>query len=75
MPFNLLDVIQMVIALRDVCLGIIELAYPDAKPTMNDDYRLALKKVGVKSRSNTKEMDRQTRQWEYMFKVRFFLFL
>lgn len=69
MPFNLLEVIQMVIALRDVCLGIIELAYPDAKPTINDDYRLALKKVGIKSRNNTKEVDRQTRQWGYLFKV------
>lgn len=70
MPFNLLEVIQMVIALKDVCLGIIELAHPDAKPTVNDDYRLALKTVGVKSKNNnTKEVCRQTRQWGYLFKV------
>jgi len=70
MPFKLLDVMQMVIALRDVCLGIIELAHPDAKPTINDDYRLALRLVGVKTHNNnSKEINKQTRQWGYLFKV------
>lgn len=72
MPFDLAEVMQMVIALRDVCLGIIELAYPDAKPTVNDDYRQALKTVGVKAKqTNSRDIDRQTRQWEYLFKVHF----
>lgn len=72
MPFNLLEIIQMVIALRDVCLGIIELAHPDAKPTINEDYRQALSRVGVKTRNNNvKELNQQTLQWGYLFKVRF----
>lgn len=71
MPFNLQDVTQMVIALRDVCLGIIELAHPDAKPTINDDYRHALSRVDGKTRNNNiKELNRQTLQWGYLFKVR-----
>ncbi|XP_045160514.2 ubiquitin-protein ligase E3C-like [Mercenaria mercenaria] len=70
MPFNLLEVIQMVIALRDVCLGIIELAHPDAKPTINEDYRQALRRVGVKTRNNNdKELNKQTLQWGHLFKV------
>jgi ubiquitin-protein ligase E3 C len=72
MPFNLLEIIQMVIALRDVCLGIIELAHPDAKPTVNEDYRQALSRVGVKTRNNNvKELNQQTLQWGYLFKVRY----
>ena len=56
--------------LRDVCLGIIELAHPDAKPTVNEDYRIALKRTGVKTRTNnTKESSRQTMQWGHLFKV------
>jgi len=70
MPFSLLEVVQMVIALRDVCLGIIELAHPDAKPTVNEDYRVALARVGVPTRRhNPREISKQTREWGYLFKV------
>ena len=70
MPFMVSDLVPMVIVLRDICLGIIELAYPDARPTLNDDYRHALTKTGVKARNNNvKEVSRQTVQWAYLFKV------
>ena len=70
MPFTLSELVPMMTQLRDVCLGIIELAHPDAKPTVNEDYRIALKRTGVKTRTNnTKESTRQTMQWGHLFKV------
>lgn len=70
MPFTLPELVPMMIQLRDVCLGIIELAHPDAKPTVNEDYRIALKRTGVKTRNNnTKENTKQTMQWGHLFKV------
>ena len=70
MPFTLSELVPMMTQLRDVCLGIIELAHPDAKPTVNEDYRIALKRTGVKTRiNNTKETNRQTMQWGHLFKV------
>lgn len=57
-------------ALRDICLGIIELAHPDAKPTVNEDYREALKRTGVKDRSDRLQEElKKSRQWAYLFKV------
>lgn len=70
MPFTLSEIISMVISLRDVCLGIIEVAHPDAKPMINEDYRQALTRVGSKTKvSDVKNLSRQTQQWGYLFKV------
>jgi ubiquitin-protein ligase E3 C len=64
----------MSLALRNACLGIIELAHPDAKFSVNEDYRQALHKTGVKRKQVTEEEDeRETRLWAHLFKVRFLL--
>ncbi|KAH3832083.1 hypothetical protein DPMN_105360 [Dreissena polymorpha] len=57
MPFEFKDV-EMSVALRDVCLGILELAYPDARPTVNDDYRRVLVNKG--QRKDSKELSKET---------------
>ncbi|KAL5017056.1 hypothetical protein ScPMuIL_006645 [Solemya velum] len=70
MPFSLSELAPMAHALRDTCLGIIELAHPDAKPTVNEDYREALKRTGVKYRSDRLQEElKKSRQWAYLFKV------
>ncbi|KAK3607654.1 hypothetical protein CHS0354_010642 [Potamilus streckersoni] len=70
MPFTLMELVPMTLVLRDVCLGIIELAHPDAKPTINEDYRIALKKTGVKERARDNQKDALSKaQWGYLFKV------
>ena len=70
MPFSLDELVNMMITLRDVCLGIVELAHPDAKPTVNEDYRIALNRTGGKTRNNNvKDTTKETAQWSYLFKV------
>ena len=70
MPFTVSELVPMMIQLRDVCLGIIELAHPDARPTVNEDYKIALKRTGVRtSNNNTKENHKKTMQWGHLFKV------
>ncbi|KAH3832095.1 hypothetical protein DPMN_105372 [Dreissena polymorpha] len=56
MPFELKEVENMSVALKDVCLGILELAHPDARPTVNDDYRRVL-------------ANKRQRKWGSLFKV------
>ena len=34
MPFRLVDLAEMALTLRDICLGIIDLAHPDTKPVI-----------------------------------------
>ena len=41
MPFSLSELVAMSLALRDACLGIIELAHPDTRPALKEDYRAA----------------------------------
>ncbi|KAH3832175.1 hypothetical protein DPMN_105453 [Dreissena polymorpha] len=60
MPFELKEV-EMSVEWRDVCLGILELAYPDARPTVNDDYRRVLMNKG--QRKDSKELSKETKEW------------
>lgn len=71
MPFTLREIVPMSLALRNACLGIIELAHPDARFSINEDYRQALHKTGIKRRQ-TSEVDheKETRLWAFLFKVK-----
>lgn len=61
----------MSLALRNACLGIIELAHPDARFSINEDYRQALNKTGIKRRQTSElEYKKETRLWAFLFKVR-----
>lgn len=68
MPFSLDELVPMTLMLRDSCLGIIELAHPDAKPMITDDYKEALRITGVKD-IDQQARDQETRRWAYLFKV------
>ncbi|KAK7488482.1 hypothetical protein BaRGS_00020267 [Batillaria attramentaria] len=70
MPFTLREMVPMSLALRNACLGIIELAHPDAKFSVNEDYRQALHKTGVLNRQQASEdEEKETRLWAFLFKV------
>ena len=70
MPFTLREMVPMSLALRNACLGIIELAHPDAKFSINEDYRQALHKTGIKRKQNTEQEDKkEARLWAFLFKV------
>ncbi|KAK3800090.1 hypothetical protein RRG08_015057 [Elysia crispata] len=70
MPFFLDEIVPMCWQLRDTCLGIIELAHPDTRMAISNDYRKALEKTGVLREQNNEEEEAElTRQWAYLFKV------
>jgi ubiquitin-protein ligase E3 C len=71
MPFQLRELVPMTQILRDVCLGVIELAHPDTKPALKSAYTTALHSVGVPQRTYTEEeLYKQRETWAYLFKVR-----
>lgn len=67
MPFSLSEMIELASILRDVCLGLVELAYPDSRPTAS--FSLAKAKIP----GNNAEED--TRLWMHLFKVQFILLI
>ena len=72
MPFSLREIVPMSLAMRNACLGIIELAHPDARFSINEDYRQALHRTGIRSMQTSEhESKKETRLWAFLFKVRY----
>ncbi|XP_064626388.1 ubiquitin-protein ligase E3C-like isoform X2 [Lineus longissimus] len=70
LPFAIPELVAISRTLRDACLGIIELAHPDSKPTLTDDYRKAFKSIWANDLvMSHKELQSQTETWAYLFKV------
>ncbi|CAL1296841.1 unnamed protein product [Larinioides sclopetarius] len=67
MPFSLSELAGVSATLKDVCMGLIELAYPDKKSTFNRDYVNAMKSVGAKNLG--KPGDFNVDNWNLLFKV------
>lgn len=43
MPFNLEELVPMSLSLRDVTLGLVELAFPESRPTIREEYQFAVR--------------------------------
>ncbi|KFM61319.1 Ubiquitin-protein ligase E3C, partial [Stegodyphus mimosarum] len=68
MPFTLAELASVSATLKDVCMGLIELAYPDKKSAFNRDYVKAMKSVGSKNLDKNVNVF-EVRQWNQLFKV------
>ncbi|KAL0188192.1 hypothetical protein M9458_015291, partial [Cirrhinus mrigala] len=62
MPFSLAELVTLSRCLRDACLGIIKLAYPETKTEHKED-------VGVKTNSQVQQrIQAQQKRWVQLFK-------
>lgn len=61
MPFSLPTLVAMTMKLKEVSLGLVELAFPDSRPSVKDQYRSA---VGLDYSVNA-----DTVMWSHLFKV------
>lgn len=43
MPFTLGELVPMSLSLRDVTLGLVELAFPESRPVVRDEYLAAVR--------------------------------
>lgn len=70
MPFSLTELVTLSRCLRDACLGIIKLAYPETKTEHKEEYVAAFRSVGVKSNSQVQQcIQAQQKRWVQLFKV------
>ncbi len=69
MPFSLTDLVPMSLALRDVALGLIELAFPESRPSLAAGYEVAIR--SAKSADEAAAADSPssigTRTWAHLF--------
>ena len=57
-------------ALRDCCLGLIELSHPESRPAIKEDYKKAFQSVGAVQNVMTEdELHDQLETLAYLFKV------
>ncbi|XP_054430760.1 ubiquitin-protein ligase E3C [Pteronotus mesoamericanus] len=70
MPFTLEELVALSRSLRDACLGIIKLAYPEARPEVREQYVSALQSVGAATRAGLQQCVQTERErWIQLFKV------
>uniref|UniRef100_A0A8C4X6B0 Ubiquitin-protein ligase E3C n=1 Tax=Erpetoichthys calabaricus TaxID=27687 RepID=A0A8C4X6B0_ERPCA len=70
MPFTLGELVTLSRCLRDACLGIIKLAYPETKPEHREEYIAAFKSVGVKTNTEMQQrIQAEQKRWIQLFKV------
>uniref|UniRef100_A0A8C7IJX0 Ubiquitin-protein ligase E3C n=1 Tax=Oncorhynchus kisutch TaxID=8019 RepID=A0A8C7IJX0_ONCKI len=56
--------------LRDACLGIIKLAYPETKTEHREEYMAAFRSVGVKTNTEVQQrIQAEQKRWVQLFKV------
>ena len=65
MPFSLTELVKMSLHLRDIALGLVELAFPDSRPAVREEYRLAVN--SVKSAAVEEEVE-DVVMWSHMFR-------
>ncbi|EFN77772.1 ubiquitin-protein ligase E3C isoform X1 [Harpegnathos saltator] len=63
-PFTTSELVVLSSHLKGVCLGLVELAFPDTRPTVRDDYKNA-----VLGPASTVQSRHDTQIWTHLFKV------
>ncbi|KAK1335301.1 hypothetical protein QTO34_004886 [Cnephaeus nilssonii] len=70
MPFTLEELVVLSRCLRDACLGIIKLAYPETKPEVREEYLTAFQSVGVTTSTEMQQcIQAEQKRWIQLFKV------
>lgn len=71
MPFTLSELVNLSRCLRDACLGIIKLAYPETKTEHREEYMAAFRSVGVKTNTEVQQrIQAEQKRWVQLFKVK-----
>ncbi|KAI1289304.1 Ubiquitin-protein ligase E3C [Halotydeus destructor] len=66
MPFTLDELRSMTLTLRDVCIGLVTLAYHDTKLGVRDEYKEAMR--SVRDQHSDEDEDNSVKVWKKLFK-------
>ncbi|XP_067628842.1 ubiquitin-protein ligase E3C [Eurosta solidaginis] len=65
MPFSLAEIVQLSKTLKEISLGLVDLAFPETRSNLNEHYRFVL----GRSESDDKKMWQQKQIWANLLKV------
>ena len=65
MPFSLSELVKMSLHLRDIALGLVELAFPESRPAVREEYRMAVNSVKPAA---VEEQVEDVGMWSHMFR-------
>jgi len=68
MPFTLSQLVPMALSLRDIALGLVELAFPESRPSVKEEYKQAVRSVRAEREDNDTS-PRDVAMWSHMFKA------
>lgn len=68
MPFSLVELVNMSQHLRDISLGLVELAFPESRPVVREDYRLAVNSVKKTAAVESEQEVDDVKIWSHLFK-------
>ncbi|GAB0090048.1 ubiquitin-protein ligase E3C [Sergentomyia squamirostris] len=68
MPFNVDQIIEISRRLTTLCLELIDLAFPETKITLKNNYKPIIDPSGVRVSESAMELERTTK-WRHFFKV------
>lgn len=67
MPFTLDEIIPLSTTLKEICLGLVELAFPETRSSLKDHYRSVLSSFSVHGGSRSDSFDKNI--WPNLLKV------
>lgn len=67
MPFTLDELINISLRLKEVSLGLVELAFPESRPSVREDYRTAV--TTLHEHPVVSPTAKDTQMWAHLFKV------
>lgn len=70
MPFTLEEIVPLSTTLKEICLGLVELAFPETRHNLNDNYRTMLSSLADKTNTDQKVADQiHNNVWSHLLKV------
>lgn len=67
MPFTLNELVTISLRLKEVSLGLVELAFPESRPSVREDYRTAV--TTLHDHPIVSQTAQDTQMWSHLFKV------
>lgn len=69
MPFTLEELVPMSLSLRDVTIGLVELAFPESRPVVKEEYKQAVKSVRDTASELSEVGVTDTHIWSHLFRT------
>lgn len=68
MPFTVEEIIPLSTTLKEICLGLVELAFPETRQVLKENYRYVLNKISNQQKTDYSQ-NSNTNIWPNLLRV------